>query len=126
MADCFCGCGRKVGLTTRGMNKQGRRTVELLDKLRAAREKLEREGPAVEGGDSGPLIARLGEMIEEGEEYEGFWTYAVHGGELPPPSEVRPFKRAWVEWGKRGMRFTRLLSLPPEELARVIRSAGDD
>jgi hypothetical protein len=35
--NCFCGCGREVkGFAARGMNKQGRRTVELIQRCRAA------------------------------------------------------------------------------------------
>jgi hypothetical protein len=41
--ECFCGCGREVkGFAARGMNKQGRRTVELIQRCRAAaRDRLE-------------------------------------------------------------------------------------
>jgi hypothetical protein len=108
MPECFCGCGRRYGFLTlsRGINNQGRRTVELLDKMRAAREKLEREPPPVEGGDNGPQIEMLTKQIEEGEEYEDFWRDALHSDFLPPPDEARKVKRAWIEWGKTGKRVT--------------------
>jgi hypothetical protein len=44
MAECFCGCGRKVGITSRGMNKQGRRTVNLIALLRNTPRLLVRAG----------------------------------------------------------------------------------
>jgi hypothetical protein len=117
MAECFCGCGRKVGITSRGMNKQGRRTVGLLAKLREAREKLDRDEGAAnpvflfdfavhEGADerdpdsiSRKMGEQLDELIEEGEEYEQIWINAVHGY-VPPPSEAREAKRR----GRRGAR----------------------
>lgn len=92
MATCFCGHGEKVGITSRGINKQGQRTVELLSQLQAVRE-------AVGDLDS---LGSLDEFIGEGEEYGAEWSALVHGANVPP-SEARAFKKEWNAWGRRGM-----------------------
>lgn len=93
MATCFCGHGEKVGLTSRGINRQGQRTVELLSKLRALQE-------VVKALDS---LDVLDELIREGEEYEADWSSLVHSAPAPPPAEARALKKEWEAWGKRGM-----------------------
>jgi hypothetical protein len=126
MAECFCGCGRKVrGFATRGMNKQGRRTVELVGKLRAARNMIEERGPLNERSDIGPILKSLDDKITEGEQFKAVWASFVHGGDLPHASVARQFKSDWFAWGKENMRFESFLSLPPEvqmEAARRARS----
>lgn len=61
MADCFCGCGKRIGFGDRGLNKQGRRADDLLNKLRDCRQRWDGEGPLTEGGQIGPLLATLDE-----------------------------------------------------------------
>jgi hypothetical protein len=142
MAECFCGCGRKVGITSRGMNKQGRRTVGLLAKLREARDMIERDLPLATGrfrsanaDDFQGLemtdpevrdameegVTELVEnLIAQGEEWEQFWTDAVHGDYLPPPKEARAFKQEWEAWGHQGMATIADLGLPPERGVRAL------
>lgn len=114
-------CGETVrGFGTRGINKQLRRTLEMTDRLRAARQTVAERGPLVEGGDNGPLLQSLDCMIQEGESYADFWHNAVHDIDVPGPSEARVIKREWVAWGKGARPVLRLLDLPPETLVRVL------
>jgi hypothetical protein len=106
MAECFCGCGQKVGLTSRGFNKQGRRTVGLLAKLREARAVVVEQQPSPEQKDERVqerALEMLDELIANGEEYEQFWADAVHGY-LPPMGEAKQIKREWESWGGLGMK----------------------
>ncbi|MGH2963819.1 MAG: hypothetical protein ACRDMH_00340 [Solirubrobacterales bacterium] len=96
MATCFCGCGESIGLTDRGVNKQGHRTLELL-------AKLEHINDAVGELD---YLHVLDSLIEEGEGYGVEWTGIRHGQVVLPRGEARAFKRQWENWGKRGMMLT--------------------
>ncbi len=120
MPKCFCGCGRKIGFMDRGMNKQGRRTVDLLGKLRETRATIEERGPLDEGGDITALLERYDELIAEGERYEHDWQDLIHSGADLPPSQALAFKREWTDWGKTGMQMNSILSLPPDQLRQVI------
>ena len=99
---CFCGCGDKIGLTKRGVNKQGRRTVEQLEKLRGIEERTERlrssEGAEFQSA-SDELVEVLHLLIREGEDYESTWRLIVHADYIPAEG-IMNFKRAWNEWGR--------------------------
>lgn len=121
--ECFCGCGRIVkGLGIRGMNKQGRRTVEMTERCRAAARQAVEQADQYPGDVAG-LVKVLEEAAQEGEQYEAFWAGAVHGTDLPPPAEARAIKKQWVEWGKDTRRVCRLAELPPEQLVAAIEAS---
>lgn len=121
MAKCFCGCDRKVGFTDRGMNKQGHRTVELLEKTRAIRAIIEERGPLGEGGDVTGILKSYDKMIAEGEQYESDWADVLHSGGDMPPSQALAFKREWLDWGKRCMNVNSVAGLPEDKLIAVLR-----
>ena len=95
------------------MSGRGHRTVELLKQLRAARTKVEKQGPLAEGADNARLLSALDSMIEQGEEFEGFWRDAVHG-DAPSRAEVRETKHEWRAWAGVGLDATRDLSGPSD------------
>lgn len=106
MAECFCGCGRKVKFGRRGMNRNGAATKSLLAELCEVREAIEQAGPLGEGGDPTDVLRTYDEMIEAGTEYETAWQAVMHG-EVPnnPPSQTLAFKREWSTWGDEGRRM---------------------
>lgn len=122
MAECFCGCGRKVKLLDRGLNSQGRHTVELVANLTSAREHLE-EGPLVEGGDNTPVIeGMLTPAIDEGHEFAEFFRRAVHHEPLPGPREANQLRGEWRAWRKNAESLWSIFSLPDDELVAAIRA----
>ena len=149
--ECFCGCGAEVkGFSSRGINKQGKRTVGLLAKLEQAQEmKLvggvkhpkrtlmyvqmigdldleeELERIRAEQPDSdNPLGIMVAEVIDgllaEGERYRSFWHSALHEGYVPPDAWAT--KRAWEKWGPEGMSLCRAIGVP---IARAGAWRGD-
>lgn len=68
MAECFCGCGRKVKFTRRAYNGTGRR-------IAAEYERWQRIGAAGQADDD-----LVGEILEEGNEHFGDVQEVVHGG----------------------------------------------
>jgi hypothetical protein len=141
MADCFCGCGRKIRFGSRGVNKQGRRTVGLLTKLREAHERVvnQRESITdpkapealfgiaaamgkVEETDADSLIRSVedayAELVTQGEDFKEFWRSVVHddGGKGIPPAlhyaPAREIKKDWEAWGKLGMHAARAAGVP--------------
>jgi hypothetical protein len=104
------------------MNRQGRRTVELVAQLRTVRGEVEERGPLTEGGQVESLLDFLSELIADGEYCERMWRAWLHGEEVPPPppAEARMLKGDWLEWHRRGKRMTAFLSKSPEEQLRTI------
>jgi len=127
VAKCYCGCGRKVGLSDRGLNKQGRRAVKLVGRLRAARRETAERGPLTEGGEVEPLLESLDELIEEGEGWENFWANCIHDDTfvLIPAEDRREAKAEWVKWGQTGMHLASLLELPPKTQIEVARRSRE-
>jgi hypothetical protein len=161
VAECFCGCGRTVGLGSWGINKRGKRTVGLLAKLHESRQMVERDDPlaeptqlvwlaigwwesegdrdAVRRDSTALIVGYLEGLIEEGEVFERFWMSAVHGGDLPPPSEPRSrfyaharraevalrelsrkrIKKRWKWWGEKVMMTLSDVGLPAERGVRA-------
>ena len=119
--ECFCGCGEKIGFTKRGVNKQGRRTVEQLEKLRGIEERTERLR-SVEGAEyqaaCDELLGVVRFLIQEGEDYESDWKNIVHFDYVPVEG-IMNFKRSWNEWGR--ATFT-LAPLYKSEDDQVLRS----
>lgn len=104
---CFCGCGDKIGLTQRGVNKQGRRTVEQLEKLRgieARTEVLRAAGDLEFQAAANRFLEVLRFLIGEGEGYESSWKDIVHF-DMTPVEGILDFKRAWNEWGRATFAF---------------------
>ncbi|HEX6206096.1 MAG TPA: hypothetical protein VFZ29_09865 [Solirubrobacterales bacterium] len=125
MADCFCGCGRKVKFGSRGMNRNGAGTVSLVRQLEETRAALEERGPLRPTGDNGPILATYDQRIEDGLAYADAWTDAVHNNGVDVgPRSAFAFKREWNSWGKDAQEFDglirRLLVLPPDQLDQVL------
>jgi hypothetical protein len=108
------------------MNKQGRRTTKLLDKLRAARHNLEERGPLTPAGDIGPMLEQLDHLFETGQWYEEAWKSLLHDDSLLPPSpDARAFEQEWVAWDKEGKNAVTLLNMPPDAQLEAIRRWQD-
>jgi hypothetical protein len=110
----------------RGMNKQGRRTVELLGKLRETRARIVERGPLAEDGDNTLLLARYDELIAKGERYEHDWQDIIHSEANLPPSQALQFKHEWTDWGKTGMQMNSILGLPPDQLRQIILASHEE
>jgi hypothetical protein len=123
--ECFV-CGEEVrGIGIRGINKQGRRTAELTDKLRAAAQTVDDRGALFEGGDNGPLLNSINGLVSQGEVFVDFWHGAIHG-DVPDGNSRRIIKSEWNAWGKDSRKMVRLIDLPPEQLkALILREAGN-
>ena len=78
MAECFCGCGRKIGFGPRGMNKHGRRTAELIRTLEDDVEPVESSAPLDPEIPNETIVGRLREHITAGKEFEDAWRCAAH------------------------------------------------
>lgn len=135
MPKCFCGCDLPVkGFASRGQNKQGRRTVEQLDKLKALQERcrnLSQEYGEFEGilpgtnigahgkNDSAEALENLAglldRMIEPGEEYAEEWHDILHYDHIPVQGAMA-YKKEWLDWGKPVMRVTPMLKKSDEDL----------
>lgn len=124
MAECFCGCGRSIGFGSRGMNKNGRRTAELVEQLRTTDAMLKQRGPLGQGGDAAPMLAGYEAKIDEGVNYELAWQDIVHSGADGIPTRYAlAFKREWSKWGKDCLKFDslvqRMAALSPEEMEEL-------
>lgn len=106
MALCNCGCGRKVGFGRRGMNKNIRRTDDLIQKLRDERDAFATLVVGAEGStvltesDHGPmeLLGRLDHELTKGEAHRDFWVEATHGDYPRDASTALAIKRDWNAW----------------------------
>jgi hypothetical protein len=114
MTECFCGCGTKVKLRDRGLNKQGRGTADLVASLRQTRELVVERGPLREGGKVEPLLESIDGEIAEGESYERFWAGVMHREIEPGASEALSLKRGWLDWFKKAKALNDLASAPVE------------
>jgi hypothetical protein len=105
VANCFCGCRRKITFRTRGFNKQGKRTVDLLAELEHLRNVVVADGSWAQEMDPDrfeALRAQVEEAITEGQEYRRFWQGCVHHDEIPSVAEARRIKGKWNAWGRGG------------------------
>lgn len=144
MARCFCGCDEPVkGLAARGHNKQGRRTVEQIEKLTRLKGRslgLAEELEVIEGtlpgthlGASGAnsvvaldaLAQSLGQMVDTGRDYADTWHSILHDGYLPIEG-VMDYKRSWLAWGKASMAVTSMLTSSDEDLITFALVANND
>jgi hypothetical protein len=108
------------------MNKQGRRTVELLGKLRETRALIEERGPQGEDGDITGLLESYSGYIDQGEAYQRHWEDIVHSGGNLPPSQALAFKREWLDWGKTCMQLNAIMNLPPEQLRQILLASQEE
>lgn len=121
--ECFCGCGRKVKFTDRGLNAQGRHTLELVNNLSGARDHLA-EGPLVEGGDNtGVIDEMLTPCIERGQMFVDLYSRAVHHEPLPGAREANRLRGEWTAWRKNSESWWNLFGLPDDELIAVIEAS---
>lgn len=65
MATCNCGCGEKIGLGRRGMNKNIRRTDDLLARLEKAQEDALHFQPFPDSDPAG-MREMVGDLVEKG------------------------------------------------------------
>lgn len=105
MAECNCGCGRKIGFGGRGMNKNIRRTDDLVTELRDGRDGFagvvagaDAETVATADAEPRELLDQLDDLIHEGESYRDFWVEATHGDYPRDPSAALAMKRDWNAW----------------------------
>lgn len=143
MARCFCGCDEPVkGFAARGHNKQGRRTVEQVEKLTALKarsltlaEESEELGEflpgtaiAAHGAESvialNQFASTLDEMLSIGEDYADTWHAILHDGYLPIEG-VMAYKRSWLEWGKGAMSASPLLKYSDEKMIGFVLVAAN-
>ncbi|HVC07146.1 MAG TPA: hypothetical protein VND98_06150 [Solirubrobacterales bacterium] len=125
MAECFCGCGRKVRLLDRNLSSQGRYTLELIDRLEVAQGKLERDDPIAEGWDEAKnerAIALLPKYIEQGHAFSDLFRRAVHHEPLPSPGTANALRREWGAWRKSADGLANLFSLPVDEMVTAFHA----
>jgi hypothetical protein len=112
VAECFCGCGRKVKFGKRAANKAGQqaeRGLGVLDALAAPHFAGAREDEQAE-----PLMDRLDGQIAAGREYRERFRAMVH--EEEPVSGLPGF----TEWYRDVDGMRAFLSLSPEQQQRII------
>jgi hypothetical protein len=119
MADCNCGCGTKVGFGRRGMNKNIKRTDDLLGKLEQAHEDARRWRPYPDSDQEG-MERMVDGLVEEGDRYRGFWVDATHGERPQVPSEALEIKRGWNAWTRSALSISGILAASPEEQRRFV------
>ena len=114
MATCNCGCGEKIGLGRRGMNKNIRRTDDLLARLEKAQEDALHFQPFPDSDPAG-MREMVGDLVEKGESYRLFWIDATHGDHPSAVSEALDIKRDWNQWTRSVFSITAILAAPPEK-----------
>lgn len=121
-SECFCGCGQRVGFTQRGVNKQGRRTLEQLEKLRGIEtrtEGLRAAGDSEFEAATDRFLGVLRLLIGEGEGYVSAWKDIVHF-DINPDEGIFNFKSAWNAWGRATFAFAPVYKSQDDQ---VLRSA---
>ena len=101
---CFCGCGRKMGFGSRGINKNGQATHDRIESLRSlldlyvyAREISDDRGDVENVESSAEVLADLEDLRTTGEEYEAIWTDAAHGI-FTGTRNSATLKAEWKDW----------------------------
>lgn len=118
--ECFCGCGRRVRFTDRGLNRQGRGTTKLVEKMRITRALVEERGPLGEDGDVAPLLKSFDSKIADGERYAAAWVEVLHDETTVSASEAMNFKREWLRWYKAAAAMDDFANLEPQEQIDVV------
>jgi hypothetical protein len=101
---CFCGCGSKVSLTARTMNKQGHRTQQLLDGLDVLEARVTavlNQNPAEDERTKHRLesIITICEPVRHaGNDYLKQCTSATHYGLMPAVVSPVQYKMEWISW----------------------------
>lgn len=120
MAQCFCGCGERVGgfqMQRKSANKMGGTVTDTLeqmqrDVLRVMEERAEHLAPGE--GEKGLAMAR--ERIAAGKRYSRTCRAVVHEEQAFADADW-PEMRAWVR-DAQGM--AAMFRLPPEQQQRII------
>ena len=107
MAECFCGCGRKVKLTQRLTNKGGHQAADTVGTLSRLRTHLEKEGTSAE------TLKLVDDRRVEGSGYIEQFKAVLHEGQKP---EMPYFSR----WFKDAHQLIQWFKLSPEERARAV------
>jgi hypothetical protein len=93
MAQCFCGCGRKVGLFPAGVrsaNGVGQRVSDALDGIE------QDVRPYLTGAEQdNAFVMHVDKQVREGEEFEAQCCEVVHGG-IEFADVMWPVVRQWV------------------------------
>ena len=120
MAECFCGCGRKVGGligSRKSANGVGRKARDTAEQLEALRPTLVQRG-AEAGSSTSKITALLDKHLEGCHSAEETCRDVVH--------EERSFKE--VDWPsvrnlvKQGEGMAAFFSLPPEQQRAIASS----
>jgi hypothetical protein len=102
MAECFCGCGRKVKLTQGLANKGGHQAADTVGTLSRLRSHLEKEGASAE------TLKMVDDRRHEGSGYIEQFKAMLHEGKKP---EMPHFSR----WFKDANQLILWFKLTPEE-----------
>jgi len=97
VADCYCGCGLKVRFGRRGMNKNIRRTDDLLAKLKQAQQDALGFKPFPDSNPEG-MKEMVDDPVRKGADHRQFWIQATHGDHPQVASEALEAKRGWNQW----------------------------
>lgn len=122
MANCFCGCGRKVGtfeVQTKSANKVGRSVVD-------AREQMEHDvlpplerrfrNPQPDHDSVAAALAMADDLVAAGRQHEQTCRAVVHREEAFA-AVAWPEIRAWV---RKAQGMAGMFRLSPEEQQRII------
>jgi len=103
----------------------GEKTVEINDKLRDALARaISQQQQNVFDGDPGPFIARLEQLLDQGDTCKGFWAFFAHGNHASNTSDFVAGRRKWYEWTKSAEQMTAIAYLTPDELRAVLYADG--
>ena len=135
--ECFCGCGRKVGFGSGGVNKQGKRAVGLVAKLHKARSKVKADEELANPALLAAIVAKvkdadesdpdsilsgiddlLVDLIVNGEEFKEFWHRVVHG---PMPPNAQQERQRFEAWGRTGMQTIDAVGVPTDRSWGAVR-----
>ncbi|MHB8659667.1 MAG: hypothetical protein ACYC91_17310 [Solirubrobacteraceae bacterium] len=122
MADCNCGCGLKVRLGRRGMNKNIRRTDDLLATLKQAQQDALGFKPSPDSNPEG-IKEMVDDLLLKGEDYRRFWIEATHGDHPQVVSEALEIKHGWNQWTRSVLSVSVILVASPEEQRRFVEYA---
>ncbi len=114
MAECFCGCGRRVKFSDRPVNTAGRTIETVLERLEVGQRNLpEQTGKPLSGEMEGTFL----EYTDEGKGLAQRCLATLHDGEAWGQAETRAVR----EWRKRANAFAQFTSLPLDQMQRAAR-----
>lgn len=104
------------------MNKNIRRTDDLLVKLKQAQQDAPEFKPFPDSNPAG-MREMVDDLVLEAEDYRQFWIQATHGDHPQVVSEALEIKRGWNEWTRSVLSLSGILAASPEEQRRFVEYA---